>query len=47
MPLLCNIHPDFEGMGISAIHDTGSILAGRPYGGEAILIRKRLTYTCL
>ena len=46
LPLLCNIHPDFEGMGISAIDDTGSLLAGRPYGGVAILIRKRLRPVC-
>ena len=46
MPILCNIHPDFEGMGISAIDDTGSLLAGRPYGGVAILIRKRLRPVC-
>ena len=46
LPLLCNIYPDFEGMDISAIDDTGSILAGRPYGGVAILIRKRLRPVC-
>ena len=46
LPLLCNIHPDFEGMGISAIDDTGNLLAGRPYGGVAILIRKCLRPVC-
>ena len=46
LPLLCNIHPDFEGMGISTIDDTGSLLAGRPYGGVAILIRKRFRPVC-
>ena len=39
-------YPDFEGMGISAIDETGSILAGRPYGGVDILITKRLRPVC-
>ena len=43
---LSNIHPEFEGMGISAIDDTGNILTGRPYGGVAILIRKLLRPVC-
>ena len=42
LPLLCNIHPDFEEMGISAIDDTDSNLAGRPYGGVAILLENVL-----
>ena len=42
LPALSNIHPEFEGMGISAIDDTSDIFAGRPYGGVAILIRKLL-----
>ena len=50
MSLLCSIHPDFEGMGISAIlqyyNITGSISAGRPYGGVDILITKRLRPDC-
>ena len=46
LPVLSNIHPEFEGMGIDAIDDTGNILAGRPYGGVAILIRKLLRPVC-
>ena len=46
MPVLSNIHPEFEGMGISAIDDTSHILTGRPYGGVAILIRKLLRPVC-
>ena len=46
LPVLSNIHPEFEGMGISAIDDTGNILTGRPYGGVAILIRKLLRPVC-
>ena len=46
MPVLSNIHPEFEGMGISAIDDTSNILTGRPYGGVAILIRKLLRPVC-
>ena len=44
--ILSNVHPNFEGMGISAIDDTCNILAGRPYGGVAILIRKHLRPVC-
>ena len=46
LPVLSNIHPEFEGMGMSAIDDTSHILAGRPYGGVAILIRKLLRPVC-
>ena len=46
LPVLSNIHPEFEGMGISAIDDTSNILTGRPYGGVAILIRKLLRPVC-
>ena len=46
LSILSTVHPDFEGMGISAIDDTCNILAGRPYGGVAILIRKHLTPFC-
>ena len=46
LPVLSNIHPEFEGIGISAIDDTSNILTGRPYGGVAILIRKLLRPVC-
>ena len=38
--------PDFEGMGISAIDDTCNILSVRPYGGLAILIRRKIRLIC-
>ena len=44
--LLSKVHPDFEGMGISAIDDTCNILSGRPYGGLAILIRHKIRPKC-
>ena len=46
LPVLSNIHPEFEGMGINAIDDTSNILTGRPYGGVAILTRKLLRPVC-
>ena len=39
---ISNVHPEFEGMGLSAIDTASGIVAGRPYGGLAILIRKDL-----
>ena len=44
--LLSKVHPDCEGMGISAIDDTCNILSGRPYGGLAILIRRKIRPIC-
>ena len=46
LPVLSNIHSEFEGMGISAIDGTSNILAGRSYGGVAILIRNLLRPVC-
>ena len=46
MLVLSNIHLKFEGMGISAIDDTGNILTSRPYGRVAKLIRKLLRPVC-
>ena len=46
LPVLSNIHSEFEGMGISAIDGTSKILAGRSYGGVAILIRSLLRPVC-
>ena len=46
LAVLSNTHQEFEGMSISAIDDTGNMLAGRPYGGVAILIRKLLSPIC-
>ena len=42
--MLCNISSDFEGIGLSAMDDSYSIIQGRPYGGVGILIRKSLRY---
>ena len=39
--MLSSINKDFEGFGISAIDDSLGIVKGRPYGGMAILVRKR------
>ena len=33
-------------MGVSAIDSTSSIISGRPFGGVAILIRKKLRQYC-
>ena len=53
LPILSRIDSEFEGFGISAIDDTTNIVQGRPYGGMAILIRKKYrsmahfhTYQC-
>ena len=44
--LLSKVHPDFEGMGISAIDDTCNILSGLPCGGLAILSRRKIRPIC-
>ena len=45
LSMLSTLHPDFEGMGVSAIDSTSGIITittGRPFGGVAILSRKIL-----
>ena len=42
LSILSTLHPEFEGMGVSAIDSSSGIITGRPYGGVAILIRKNL-----
>ena len=42
--ILSTLHPDFQGMGTSAINEENGILSGRPYGGLAILWRRELKY---
>ena len=39
--ILSNISHDFEGFGVSSIDDSTGIVRGRPYGGMAILVRKK------
>ena len=39
--MLSSINKDFEGFGISAIDDSLGIVKRWPYGGMAILVRKR------
>ena len=39
--MLSSINKDFEGFGIRATDDSLGIVKGRPYGGMAILVRKR------
>ena len=41
--ILSTLHQDFEGMGVSALDSTSGIVSGRPFGGVAILIRKKLS----
>ena len=41
LPILSRIDSEFEGLGLSAKDDTTNIVQGRPYGGMAILIRKK------
>ena len=46
LSMLSTLHPEFEGMGVSAIDSTSGIITGRPFGGVAILIRKKLRQYC-
>ena len=46
LSILSTLHPQFEGMGVSAIDSSSGIITGRPYGGVAILIRKKLREHC-
>ena len=46
LSILSTLHPDFEGMGVSAIDSPSGIISGRPFGGVAILIRKKLRQYC-
>ena len=46
LSVLSTAHPEFEGMGVSAIDTTEIIIVGRPYGGVAILIRTELREYC-
>ena len=46
LSILSILHPDFEDMGVSAIDRTSCIISGRPFGGVAILIRKKLRQYC-
>ena len=46
LSVLFTAHPEFEGMGVSAIDMTERMIVGRPYGGVAILIRKKLREYC-
>ena len=46
LSMLSTLHPEFEGMGVSAIDSTSGIITSRPFGGVAILIRKKLRQYC-
>ena len=46
LSMLSTLHPEFEGMGVSAIDSTSGIITGRPFGGVVILIRKMLRQYC-
>ena len=41
LPILSRIDSESEGFGLSAIDGTTNIVQGRPYGGMAILIKKK------
>ena len=41
LDILNHIHPDFYGTGLSPVDIASDILIGRPYGGTAILYRKK------
>ena len=42
LSMLSNISSEFEGIGLSAIDESYSIIQRRPYGGVGILIRKSI-----
>ena len=42
LSMLSNISSEFEGIGLSAMDESYSIIQGRPYGGVGILIRKSI-----
>ncbi len=44
LSVLNNIHPDCYGMGTSAIDIESDILVGRPYGGLAILWKRKIAH---
>ena len=46
LSILSTIHPEFEGMGVSAIDSSSGIISGRPFGGVAILTRKKMRQYC-
>ena len=46
LSILSTIHPEFEGMGVSAIDSSSGIISGRPFGGVATLIRKKMRQYC-
>ena len=46
LSILSTIHPEFEGMGVSTIDSSSGIISGRPFGGVAILTRKKMRQYC-
>ena len=46
LSILSTIHPEFEGMGVSTIDSSSGIISGRPFGGVALLIRKKMRQYC-
>ena len=46
LSIISTIHPEFEGMGVSAIDGSSGIISGRPFGGVAILTREKMRQYC-
>ena len=46
LSMVNRIHPDFLGMGVSAVNSSNALLRGRPYGGVAILWKKVFAELC-
>ena len=46
LPMLCNVHNDFTGFGVSSINEEEHLLTGRPFGGTATLWRKSFNKFC-
>ena len=47
LPLLRQLHVDFDGAGVSSMNTSDAMLYGRTYGGVAILWRKSLAHLCI
>jgi len=47
MVMLKKIHPEFDGIGISAMDNESGILSGRPYGGIGVMWKKSISTACI
>ena len=46
MAFLRKLHPEFDGMGTSAMSDDKSVVTGRPLGGVGVMWRKGINAMC-